>query len=185
MGIIVGVDEVGRGCWAGPVVAAAVILKQPVSGLKDSKLLTRTQRERLALDIQANALYGVGWASHEEVDRFGLTFAVGKAMAAAMAGITVDYDEIIIDGNYNFLTDKPAVRTLVGADMTITAVSAASIIAKVARDAYMVEQARLFPRYGFETNVGYGTASHRLALKSYGVTKIHRLSYKPVKAFLR
>lgn len=182
--MIVGVDEVGRGCWAGPVVAGAVVLGEPIKGLKDSKLLTKKQRERLDAEIRVSALaYGLGWVSAEEIDQVGLTEAVRLAMERALACISIEYDQLIIDGNYNFFPDNPKSLAQVGADNNVPAVSAASIIAKVARDRYMAEAARKFPGYGFEKHVGYGTAEHQLALESNGLTELHRRCFKPIQAF--
>lgn len=181
--ITVGIDEVGRGCLAGPLVAGAVVLAGPISGLKDSKLLTRLARERLDEIIRASALaFGLGWVSAVEIDKLGLTSAVALAMQRALAEIAIDYDEIIIDGNYNFLASNPLASTLVRADNLIPAVSAASIIAKVARDNYMIELADSYRDYGFEHHVGYGTKAHLLALAKFGASYIHRRSFAPVKA---
>lgn len=183
--MIIGIDEVGRGCWAGPLVAAAVRLKQPVSGLADSKKLTAKKRQQLheALHM-SGADIGVGWVTAQEVDQVGLTAAVGMAMRRALNEIAVQDDRIIIDGNYNYLPDIAQTETQVGADGTVDAVSAASIIAKVARDAYMHTLDETLPGYGFARHVGYGTAIHRQALRNYGVTAEHRKSYKPVAAAL-
>jgi ribonuclease HII len=183
--ITVGIDEVGRGCWAGPVVAGAVILAVPIVGLKDSKLLSKTQREKLTAEIEVSAAaFGLGWVQPAELDALGLTQAVRLAMQRALERITIAYDEIIIDGAYNFLADNSKARPLVKADNLIPAVAAASIIAKVARDRYMAEQALKFPHYHFERHVGYGTAAHLAALKQRGVCELHRLSYKPIKRFV-
>src|SRR5687767_6535216 len=115
--MIVGIDEVGRGCWAGPLVAGAVVLRARISGLKDSKKLSRQQRERLDIIIRKRALaIGLGWVTPQEVDALGLTGAVRLAMERAMAEIQVPYDEIIIDGNYNFLKSNSKSRCLVKAD---------------------------------------------------------------------
>lgn len=190
--MLVGIDEVGRGCWAGPLVAAAVVLPDRLSKhlamLNDSKKLTRLQREKLVIAIRAEALaIGIGWVSARRIDVFGLTEAVRLAMREALNAITIPFDEVIIDGNYNFL-DSPentyAIRIMPSADALVPAVSAASIIAKVARDEHMVMAAKAFPEYGFEKHVGYGTAAHVAALKEYGVSELHRRSYKPVKALL-
>ncbi len=179
---IVGIDEVGRGCWAGPVVAGAVLLDEPIVGLKDSKLLAKSQREMLAGSVHKKALsVGLGWVSSADVDKLGLTAAVGLAMRRALSQVAGEYDEVIIDGNYNFLPDNPKAKTLVRADSLMPAVSAASIIAKVARDIYMAEAGKTYPQYQFEKHVGYGTALHHEMLKRHGVCALHRLSYKPVK----
>ncbi|MCA9328084.1 ribonuclease HII, partial [Candidatus Saccharibacteria bacterium] len=142
---IVGIDEVGRGCWAGPLVAAAVVLASPIEGLRDSKKLSKKRREALAALIheQAEAI-GIGWVAASEVDELGLTKAVQLAMLRAIKRIETGYDEVIIDGNTNFFKNvvglkTDIVRTIVRADDTVPAVSAASIVAKVARDTHMTE----------------------------------------------
>ncbi len=182
----VGIDEVGRGCWAGPLVAGAVILGQPIAGLKDSKLLSKKQRERLAAEIQIQALaIGLGWVSADEIDQYGLTTAVRLAMRRALEQVQVAYDEIIIDGNLNFLSDNPKARAVIKADASVPAVSAASIVAKVARDKFMAEIVSQYADYGFDKHVGYGTALHLEKLKLHGVSALHRTSFKPVQALLQ
>lgn len=182
--MIVGLDEVGRGCWAGPIVAGAVILDQPIQGVTDSKLLTKKRREELAAKIHAQAIaVGLGWVSVEEIDALRLTEAVRLAMQRALGCIGNAYEEIIIDGNYNFFPDDSRSRAIVRADFTVPTVSAASIVAKVARDSWMATEAvRLYPGYQFEKHVGYGTALHRQLLAEHGVCALHRRSFKPVQA---
>lgn len=183
--IIVGVDEVGRGCWAGPLVASAVILGEPITGLKDSKKLTKTERERLAAEIETSAqAFGLGWAEPALIDHLGVTSAIRLAVEQALTAITIPYDEIIIDGNYNFLARNPLAEALIKADDSVPAVSAASIIAKVARDRFMTQAALEYPGYGFERHVGYGTALHQQALQQLGICGLHRRSYKPIQAIL-
>lgn len=178
---IVGIDEVGRGSWAGPLVAAAVILEAPIVGLKDSKLLTRRARKLLSVTIISQVKsYGIGWVSPAEIDNVGLTQAVTLAMSRAVGQINANYDKIIIDGSYNFLPAYPKTTPVIKADTKIPAVSAASIIAKVARDDYMVKCAFEFPNYFFDSHVGYGTKAHRQALQNYGPCRLHRMSYKPI-----
>lgn len=187
----IGVDEVGRGCWAGPLVAGAVVLPSALDiqtipiKLADSKKLSKAQRETAAVWIHEHAVaVGLGWVEPSEIDTEGLTRAVGLAMERAVGQITIDYDELIIDGNYNFFPHEPRARALVKADALVPAVSAASIVAKVARDTYMAGLDAKYAAYGFDKHVGYGTAAHIAALKEYGVTDIHRRSYKPIKLFL-
>lgn len=171
---------------AGPVVAGAVILDKRIRGLKDSKKLTRLERKRLDVIIRRKAAaFGIGWASHLEIDEFGLTQAVRLAMERAVKAVrlqTAQYEEIIIDGNYNFLKDMLGSRTVIKADDTVPAVSAASIIAKVARDNYMIKMAEQYPGYRFESHVGYCTANHRQALQELGLCELHRRSFAPVRA---
>lgn len=181
-----GIDEVGRGCWAGPLVAGAVLLSRPIPGLKDSKKLSVKQRQRYAALISDQALaIGLGWVGPEEIDSMGLTAAVQRAMELALAAITEDYEQVIIDGNYNFLAANPKAVAMIKADDVVPAVSAASIIAKVARDNYMTDIAKDFPEYGFDRHVGYGTALHLSSIRRLGVTKIHRRSFKPVRALIQ
>lgn len=190
--ITVGIDEVGRGCWAGPLVAGAVILREPIEGLRDSKKLSKKRREALSLEIYQKAFVGLGWVQPVEVDELGLTKAVQLAMLRAIKLLheqVAEYDEIIIDGNHNFFANVQGLKTdnvgaLIRADDQVPAVSAASIAAKVARDIYMTKIAAQYPDYRFDVNVGYGTAAHRAALKMFGVTSIHRKSYKPIQALL-
>lgn len=192
MQLVMGIDEVGRGCWAGPLVAGAVILDPTFDvskvrpwKLADSKVMTRAERLLADSHIRNQALaFGLGWVSAEEVDSLGLTQAVKLAMERAVAKISQTYHQIIIDGNYNFLPENPKASCLIKADATIPGVSAASILAKVARDTYMELLAQELPQYGFETNVGYGTKKHQQALCEFGVTQHHRKSYKPIKALL-
>lgn len=179
---IVGIDEVGRGCWAGPLVSAAVLLHKPVMGLTDSKLLSRAERERLSILIYDNAEIGIGWVSPAEIDEIGLTAATRQAMQNALGAIKSEYDSIIVDGNLNFLAENPKSQTVIKADLTIPVVSAASIIAKVARDQYMYDAAVWHPQYGFDKHVGYGTKFHIEMLKLYGACELHRMSYKPLLA---
>ncbi len=184
--MIVGIDEVGRGCWAGPLVAGAVLLTKNIPGLKDSKKLTKLQREKLVTAIkESGAHVGLGWVSPAEVDELGLTDAVRTAMDRALAQIVGEYESVIIDGNFNFLAHMPKTSALIKADDTVPAVSAASIVAKVARDNYMAELSVLYPGYGFEAHVGYGTAAHLAGLQKLGVSNVHRKSFKPIRALIQ
>lgn len=188
--MILGIDEVGRGPWAGPLVVGAVVLPDnyTIEGLTDSKKLSAKRRTELDAQIRTQALgWGLGWVYPAELDEIGLSAALRLATIRAVEAVRVPYHEIIIDGTINFLletTKGKYVTTLPKADLLIPAVSAASIIAKVARDAYMEEQAVMYPEYGFESHVGYGTAKHQQALMSHGVTPIHRTSFAPIKKIL-
>jgi ribonuclease HII len=181
--MIIGVDEVGRGCWAGPLVAGAVLLGDLIPGLADSKKLSKIRRQQLDAQIRLNALaFGLGWVTPVELDKIGLTEAVRLAMQRAVAAIGKQpYQQIVIDGNYNFLSDNPKSSCLIKADSLVPAVSAASIIAKVARDTYMANASLQYPGYHFEKHVGYGTAAHAAALRLKGTCELHRRSFAPVR----
>jgi ribonuclease HII len=160
-------------------------LRSPINGLRDSKQLIASHRSTFAKLIHEHADVGLGWVSAHEVDTLGLSKAVETAMRRALVRMSIGSDQIIIDGNYNYLPDVMNVKTVVKADQTVPAVSAASIVAKVARDAYMKNVAKNYPHYGFDTHVGYGTSKHRAALQAHGpVVSEHRFSFKPLKAFM-
>lgn len=180
--MIVGIDEVGRGAWAGPLVVGAVLLGDaPIDGLTDSKKLTKKQRERLDLEIRQKARgIGIGWVGAKDIDVIGLSDALKLASRRALAHIRHDYTEIIIDGTIR-LIDDPRVSVLKKADLLIPSVSAASIVAKVARDRYMTYLDGIFAGYGFKGHVGYGTALHQKAIREQGVTPLHRLSFTPLR----
>ena len=196
---ILGIDEVGRGPWAGPLVIGAVVLPERFdkdsqeiksqswqNDLADSKKLTARKRESLAPTIKENAVaYGLGWVSAKELDDIGLAEALKLATRRAVEKIPRNtFSEIIIDGTSNFLkgTDlENLVSVLPKADAKIKEVSGASIIAKVARDNYMIKLAEKYPGYGFEKHVGYGTALHKKALTELGPCPEHRHSFKPVQ----
>ena len=188
--MILGIDEVGRGPWAGPLVVGAVVLPDDVAieGLTDSKKLTHKRRVLLDAEIKQQALgYGLGWVHADELDEIGLSAALRLATVRAVQAVKASYHEIIIDGTINFLADTSKgkyVSVLPKADLLIPAVSAASIIAKVARDEFMAQQDAQYPQYGFGSHVGYGTAKHRQALLEHGVTPLHRRSFAPIKKLL-
>lgn len=184
---IVGIDEVGRGCWAGPLLVVAARAKNDLpAGLADSKLLTKTKRNGLLEAIKATCDLGEGWVQPEEIDELGLTRAMRLGVTRALMSLGVLTDEpIIMDGLINYCPNEfIKVSTVAKADQIHPIVSAASIYAKVIRDDHMTRIAKFHPFYGFEKHVGYGTALHQNALKVHGVSKLHRKSFKPVKAFL-
>ena len=186
--MILGIDEVGRGPWAGPLVVGAVVLGgAEIEGLTDSKKLTKKRREVLDKEIREKALgFGLGWVTACEIDQIGLSEALKLATRKAVEQVAVSYHEIIIDGTVNFLTNTTKggyVTTLKKADLLIPSVSAASIIAKVARDNYMAAQDDVYPGYNFKNHVGYGTAAHIAAIDKLGVTPLHRLSFAPLKKY--
>lgn len=188
--MILGIDEVGRGPWAGPLVVGAVVLPNDttIKGLTDSKKLSAKRRQALDVMIRKEAVgWGLGWVHADELDEVGLSEALRVATIRAVKAVSAPYHEIIIDGTINFLkeTNKGQyVTTIAKADYLIPAVSAASIIAKVARDTYMEAQAEQYPDYGFASHVGYGTAKHQQALAVHGVTVLHRKSFAPIKKLL-
>lgn len=183
---IAGVDEAGRGPLAGPVIAAAVILdmERPIAGLADSKVLSSGRREELSLLIKQRALcWALGRAEVEEIDRLNILQASLLAMQRAVATLRIAPDLALVDGNQSpRLTCH--VQTIVRGDATIPAISAASILAKVARDAEMRELDTLYPSYGFAQHKGYPTDAHRKALERLGVSPMHRRSFGPVRRLL-
>jgi ribonuclease HII len=183
---LAGVDEVGRGPLAGPVVAAAVILDpaRPVAGLADSKKLSEKRREELALEIRECALaWALGRAEVEEIDRLNILHASLLAMQRAVQGLDLAPEMALIDGNRCPTLDCPA-QAVVRGDSLVPAISAASIIAKVSRDREMVELDARFPGYGFARHKGYPSPMHLQALRELGVLPIHRRSYAPVRQAL-
>lgn len=188
MNMILGIDEVGRGPWAGPLVVGAVVLGDAViDGLTDSKKLTKKKREALDSLIRRHAAgFGLGWVASHEIDKIGLSAALRLATIRAVEQVKAPYHEIIIDGTINFLKETSKgryVTTLPKADLLIQSVSAASIVAKVARDNYMTLQDNIYPGYGFSSHVGYGTAAHRAVIDTRGVTPLHRLSFAPLQKY--
>lgn len=186
--MILGIDEVGRGPWAGPLVIGAVVLGgAEIDGLTDSKKLTKKRRDELDVLIRRQAAgFGLGWVDATEIDQIGLSAALVLATKRAVEQVKAPYHEIIIDGTINFLKDTTKgeyVTTLKKADLLVPSVSAASIIAKVARDNYMSEQDGVYPGYKFSSHVGYGTAAHRAAIDELGVTPLHRLSFAPLAKY--
>jgi ribonuclease HII len=180
--IVVGIDEVGRGSWAGPVTVGAVVPGDAhLTGVRDSKLLTHDEREACARRVRAWARgIGVGHASHEECDTLGMTEALRRAASRALAQLEMqgfDPDRIVLDGKHDYLGMPRVVRTIVKADQTVLSVAAASVVAKTTRDALMADEAEHFPAYGFESNRGYPAPVHKCALAAYGPCAIHRRSW--------
>ncbi len=186
-----GLDEAGRGAWAGPVVAAAVILppeparlRRHLAGVRDSKALTPAEREALFPEILRVALaVGVGMAGPEEIDAMGIVPATRRAMERALEALGVAPEALIVDA-LSLPIPLPQ-RVLVQADARCLSVAAASIVAKVTRDRWMVEMDRVYPGYGFAGHKGYGTPAHRRALQEHGPSPIHRRSFAPVRSFGR
>ena len=183
--ITAGVDEVGRGCLAGPVVSAAVILKEGInlSLLKDSKKIPFKKRIKVAEHIRLNSIYAIGIASVEEILKINILQAALLSMKRAIDQLSVKPGLILIDGNFapqglkNF-------KTIINGDEKIKAISAASIIAKVYRDELMIKLSEKFQNYAWERNFGYGTKTHIEGLKKFGVTSHHRKGFKPIHKML-
>jgi ribonuclease HII len=188
-GVVTGIDEAGRGPWAGPVVAAAVVLntqtlsQELIDGLDDSKRLNKKKRELLFALLPAHASIGVGMSEPAEIDEINILQATLAAMARAVANLDVQPDQALVDG-----TQAPSlpcdVTCVVKGDGKSLSIAAASIVAKVTRDRLMAELAERHPGYGWERNAGYGTAEHQAALAALGVTDAHRKSFKPILKIL-
>lgn len=183
--IVAGLDEVGRGPWAGPVMACAAILRGLApAGLADSKKLTRARREALEPLLFAICDAGFGEASVDEIDGLGIRAATHLAMRRALTALPRDPDHLLIDGNDRpGWIDRPC-DLIVGGDGRAPAIAAASVLAKLRRDRGMVALAQQHPGYGWERNAGYGTAAHREALARLGVTPHHRRSFMPIRIIL-
>jgi len=181
-GPVCGVDEAGRGPWAGPVCAAAVILDPRCvpKGIDDSKRLSALQRERLEIEIKQSAVFAVAFASVEEIASLNILHATGLAMHRAVSALNPKPVHALVDGNYAFRLPC-AVRTVVGGDALSLSIAAASILAKVARDRVMAEMDELHPGYGFGSHKGYGAPRHIEALRALGPCPIHRQAWAPVR----
>ena len=177
--MIAGVDEVGRGCLAGPVIAASVILKRPIKGLKDSKRLSSKKREDLSQIIIKNSIFAIGAADSQEIDQINILQASLLAMQRSLEKLDMQPKKVLVDGNHIFETSIE-IEAIVGGDNLIPSISAASIIAKVFRDRLMMAYSKEFPNYGFDKHKGYPTKLHKEMLKKYGLTRIHRRTYKGV-----
>lgn len=184
--LIAGLDEAGRGSWAGPVVAAAVILPANLRlpGLNDSKLVPKAQREILFKKIMSRARVGIGMASHDEIGQKGLLWATEQAFLRAVEDLGVPHPKhLLVDGRDKFRFPIPH-TSIVRGDQKERCISAASIIAKVYRDRYMEHLHQKYPEYAFNLNKGYGTKRHHAALKKFGVCEQHRKNYKPILSLL-
>ena len=186
--MILGIDEAGRGPWAGPLVVGAVVLGGvQIEGLTDSKKLSKKKRELLYEVIKKEApAYSSGWVTAAELDDIGMSEALKLGTRRAVEKISVPYSEIIIDGTVNFLNDTGKgryVQTMAKADLLVPSVSAASVVAKVERDRYMTALSEIYPGYGFHEHAGYGVAKHSSAIDELGVTPEHRLSFAPLQKY--
>ena len=186
-----GIDEAGRGPLAGPVVAAAVILRpgRRIEGIADSKVLSPEERARLSAIIRRDALcFGIGWADRAEIDALNILQATFLAMRRALLAMTLTPDHVLVDGNQ--LPDlcglgRPmTARAIVGGDAREPAISAASILAKTARDSYMNHMDTLYPAYSFATHKGYGTPDHQRLLELHGPCPLHRRSFAPLRLMI-
>jgi ribonuclease HII len=185
-GLIAGVDEAGRGPLAGPVVAAAVILDDlnPIKGLADSKVLSAARREKLFDDIRAKALCCfIAQASVQEIEKLNILQATMLAMRRAVEGLRLKPVKVLVDGNHIPVL-KILAEAIVKGDVTVPAISAASILAKVTRDRWCVEYDLQYPQYGFAKHKGYGTAEHMAALQAHGACPEHRKTFRPIAELL-
>ena len=187
--LVAGIDEAGRGPLAGPVVAAAVVLNpaRPIAGLRDSKKLSARQRTVLAMEIKKCALsYAIAWADPEEIDQLNILRATLLAMRRATLGLHIRPVHLQIDGNrcpeFAGTGLDCSSEALVGGDGRVPAISAASILAKVARDGFMTRLHQIYPQYNFARHKGYPTAEHRQALIRHGACPLHRVSFAPVRS---
>lgn len=185
--LVCGVDEAGRGPLAGPVYAAAVILDElyPIAGLGDSKKLSEKKRDALAVEIRQHAAsWAIATASAEEIDELNILRASLLAMKRAVEALSVRPHEVLVDGLYCPDTGLPS-RAIVKGDSSVAAISAASILAKTARDSAMLALHEIYPQYGFAVHKGYPTAAHMAALKLHGASPEHRRSFRPVRELLK
>ena len=185
---IAGIDEAGRGPLAGPVVAAAVMLRpgRRIEGVADSKTLSPDERAALSVVIRRDALcFGIGWADRDEIDALNILQATFLAMRRALLAMTLTPDHVLVDGNQlphlGGLGVTLTARAIVGGDATVPAISAASILAKTARDSYMNQMDTLYPAYSFATHKGYCTPLHQRLLELHGPCPLHRRSFAPVR----
>jgi len=183
--IIAGVDEAGRGPWAGPVYSAAVILNDNniPEGINDSKKLSEKKRNSIYLEIISNHIYGVGIADVDEIDKLNILGATLLSMERAVNNLSTNPDFVLIDGNHEPKIEIDS-ESIIKGDTKSLSIAAASIIAKVERDEFMRQLDAQYPAYNWKKNKGYGTKDHQNALKTHGVTKYHRKSFSPVRKIL-
>ena len=184
--IIAGVDEVGRGSLIGPVYAAAVILKKNIRNkeIKDSKKLTKIEREKLAKFIKKNSTWAIGSASVKEIEKLNILSASLLAMKRAIKKLKVKPNLVLVDGNKSPELRNYLIKTIIKGDQKIKEISAASIIAKVSRDKLMLKMSESFKKYKWDSNAGYGTRDHINAIRKYGVTRFHRKTFNPIHNIL-
>ena len=184
--IIAGVDEVGRGSLIGPVYAAAVILKKNIrkNEIKDSKKLTKIEREKLAKFIKKNSTWAIGSASVKEIEKLNILSASLLAMKRAIKKLKVKPNLVLIDGNKSPELRNYHIKTIIKGDQKIKEISAASIIAKVSRDKLMLKISKSFKKYKWDLNAGYGTRDHINSIRKYGVTRFHRKTFNPIHNIL-
>ena len=184
--LIAGVDEVGRGSWVGPVFSAAVILKKNINKnlFKDSKKISKKKRIKIAKYIKKNSIYSIGKSSTKEIDKFNVLQATLLSMKRAIKNLQVKPNLVLIDGLHAPANINYNLKTIVKGDTKISSISAASIIAKVARDKYISSLGKKYASYCWHTNFGYGTKKHLNAIKKFGVTIHHRKSFKPIHNIL-
>lgn len=181
-------DEVGRGAWAGPLVAAAVVLdpESRLHGIRDSKLLLKADRERIAAYVRRRAVaFGVGTVGIDEFNRLGLSRALREAGSRAVAALDVGPGRVLLDGHHDYFRGSYPCETIVKGDYSELCIAAASVVAKVHRDGLMCELAEEYPEYGFHRNVGYGTPDHQRALREHGPCALHRRAWTPIAELLQ
>ena len=185
MKILAGVDEVGRGSLIGPVYAAAVILNKSINKklLKDSKSLSKDQREELDKYIRENSIWAIGQASIKEIEKINILHASLLAMKRAILKLTKKPSLVLIDGNKLPDLKNYNLEYVIKGDQKIPSISAASIIAKISRDRFITTLSKKFKNYGWDTNSGYGTKKHLSAIKKFGITKYHRKTFSPISNF--
>lgn len=186
--VVAGVDEVGRGAWAGPVVAGAVVLNphRRLYKVRDSKLVAEKDRAALAARIiRAAEAFGIGVVGIEEINQFGLAWAIRQSGVRAVADLGNTRLQVLLDGSYNYFPADQPCQTIVGGDASELCIAAASVIAKAHRDALLRKLDAVHPGYGLARNKGYGTRAHRTALTVLGVSPVHRRTYRPISLALQ